>query len=56
MRKQVEAGVNLVPHPACDKVMTRLRELLARAEDWEQTAKDCLNAKYASTFKVCVFQ
>ena len=51
MRKQVEEGVSLVPHPACEKAMTQLRELLARAEQWEEKAKDCLNAKYACTFE-----
>ena len=45
MRRQVEAGINLVPHPACEKAMSQLQQLLSRAEQWEEKATDCLNAK-----------
>ncbi|XP_071817474.1 lysine-specific demethylase 5A-like isoform X3 [Apostichopus japonicus] len=45
LRKLIDSGVNLAPHPAIEKAMTELQELLSVSERWEEKAKICLNAK-----------
>ena len=48
MRKLIESGVSLAPHPACEKAMAELQELLTVGEKWEEKARLCLQAKYVS--------
>ncbi len=45
MRKLIESGVGLVPHPACEKAMAELQELLTISERWEEKARICLQAR-----------
>ena len=45
MRKLIESGVGLVPHPACEKAMAELQELLTVSERWEEKARICLQAR-----------
>lgn len=45
LRKLIDSGVNLAPHPAIEKAMTELQELLSVSERWEEKAKICLQAK-----------
>ena len=46
MRKLIESGVGLAPHPACEKAMAELQELLTQSERWEEKARICLQARY----------
>ncbi|XP_022082641.1 lysine-specific demethylase 5A-like [Acanthaster planci] len=45
LRKLIDSGVSLVPHPAVEKAMAELQELLTVSERWEEKAKICLQAK-----------
>ena len=45
MRKLLEAGVSLAPHPTCEKAMADLQELLTVSERWEERARVALQAK-----------
>ncbi|KAK6176380.1 hypothetical protein SNE40_014678 [Patella caerulea] len=45
MRKMIEAGVGLTPHPAVEKAMGELQELLTISERWEEKARICLQAR-----------
>ena len=45
MRKLMDAGVSLAPHPACEKAMAELQELLTVSERWEEKARICLQAR-----------
>ncbi len=45
MRRLIESGVGLVPHPACEKAMAELQELLNLSERWEEKARVCLQAR-----------
>ncbi|ESO91413.1 hypothetical protein LOTGIDRAFT_205701 [Lottia gigantea] len=45
MRKMIEAGVSLTPHPAVEKAMSELQELLTVSERWEEKARICLQAR-----------
>ncbi|XP_062579329.1 lysine-specific demethylase 5A-like isoform X3 [Saccostrea cucullata] len=45
MRKLMEAGVGLAPHPAVEKAMAELQELLTVSERWEEKARICLQAR-----------
>ncbi|KAK2189153.1 hypothetical protein NP493_114g03035 [Ridgeia piscesae] len=45
MRKLMESGVGLAPHPACEKAMAELQELLTQSERWEEKARICLQAR-----------
>ena len=46
MRKLMECGVGLAPHPACEKAMAELQELLTQTERWEEKARICLQARW----------
>ena len=46
MRKLMESGVGLAPHPACEKAMAELQELLTQTERWEEKARICLQARW----------
>ena len=50
MRKLIESGVGLVPHPACEKAMAELQELLTVSERWEEKARICLQARLEHLF------
>lgn len=39
MRKLLEGGVTLAPHPAVEKAMATLQDLLTNSERWEEKAK-----------------
>ncbi|XP_076448659.1 lysine-specific demethylase 5A-like [Babylonia areolata] len=45
MRRLIESGVTLAPHPALESAMAHLQELLTVAERWEEKARVCLQAK-----------
>ncbi|XP_038061639.1 lysine-specific demethylase 5A-like isoform X2 [Patiria miniata] len=45
LRKLIDSGVSLVPHPAVEKAMAELQELLTVSERWEEKAKICLQTK-----------
>ncbi len=45
MRKLIESGVGLAPHPACERAMAELQELLTVSERWEEKARICLQAR-----------
>lgn len=45
MRKLIESGVGLAPHPACEKTMAELQDLLTVSERWEEKARVCLQAR-----------
>lgn len=46
MRKLMDSGVGLAPHPAVEKAMAELQELLTVSERWEEKARICLQARY----------
>ena len=46
MRKLMESGVGLSPHPAVEKAMSELQELLTLSEKWEEKARICLQARW----------
>ena len=45
MRKLIESGVILAPHPAVERAMAELQELLTVSERWEEKARICLQAR-----------
>ncbi|KAI8504280.1 Lysine-specific demethylase 5A, partial [Branchiostoma belcheri] len=45
MRKLIDSGVGLAPHPAVEKAMAELQELLTVSERWEEKARICLQAR-----------
>ncbi|XP_069142214.1 lysine-specific demethylase 5A-like isoform X2 [Argopecten irradians] len=45
MRELMESGVGLAPHPAVEKAMAELQELLTISERWEEKARICLQAR-----------
>ncbi|XP_064473046.1 lysine-specific demethylase 5A-like isoform X2 [Ornithodoros turicata] len=45
LRKLLETGVTLPPHPVAERAMAELQELLTSGERWEEKAKTCLQAK-----------
>lgn len=55
MRKLIEDGVGLVPHPACEKAMAELQQLLTQSEKIEEKAKQCLQARYSMLKNFCTF-
>lgn len=46
MKKLIDSGIALAPHPAVEKAMADLQELLTVSERWEEKAKVCLQARY----------
>lgn len=46
MRKLLDSGVGLAPHPAVEKAMAELQQLLTISERWEEKARICLQARY----------
>lgn len=46
MRKLIESGVTLAPHPALENAMAHLQDLLTVAERWEEKARICLQARW----------
>uniref|UniRef100_A0A8C2WTV3 [histone H3]-trimethyl-L-lysine(4) demethylase n=1 Tax=Cyclopterus lumpus TaxID=8103 RepID=A0A8C2WTV3_CYCLU len=45
MRRLIDQGVGLVPHPSVEKAMARLQELLTVSEHWEDKASSLLKAR-----------
>lgn len=45
MRRLLDSGVGLAPHPALEKAMADLQELLTISERWEEKARICLQAR-----------
>ncbi|XP_064606539.1 lysine-specific demethylase 5A-like isoform X1 [Liolophura sinensis] len=45
MRKLLDSGVGLAPHPAVEKAMAELQQLLTISERWEEKARICLQAR-----------
>lgn len=50
MRKLIESGVGLAPHPALETAMAHLQELLTVSERWEEKARICLQARLGGVF------
>ena len=53
MRKLIESGVGLSPHPACEKAMAELQKLLDISERWEEKARICLQARCVRDVYTC---
>ncbi|KAG9352857.1 hypothetical protein JZ751_017433 [Albula glossodonta] len=45
MRRLIDQGVGLAPHPSVERAMARLQELLTVSEHWEDKARDLLKAR-----------
>lgn len=45
LRKLMDTGVNQAPHPAVERSMAQLQELLTVGETWEEKAKHALQTK-----------
>ncbi|XP_043944415.1 lysine-specific demethylase 5A [Protopterus annectens] len=45
MKKLIDSGVGLAPHPAVEKAMAELQELLTVSERWEEKARVSLQAR-----------
>uniref|UniRef100_A0A8D0GTH0 [histone H3]-trimethyl-L-lysine(4) demethylase n=1 Tax=Sphenodon punctatus TaxID=8508 RepID=A0A8D0GTH0_SPHPU len=45
MRRLIDSGVGLAPHPAVEKAMARLQELLTVSEHWEDKARNLIKAR-----------
>ncbi|XP_062314993.1 lysine-specific demethylase 5B-B isoform X1 [Osmerus eperlanus] len=45
MRRLIDQGVGLAPHPSVEKAMARLQELLTVSEHWEEKASSLLKAR-----------
>ena len=53
MRKLIESGVTLAPHPALESAMAHLQDLLTVAERWEEKARICLQARWVQSAGPC---
>ena len=53
MRKLIESGVTLAPHPALESAMAHLQDLLTVAERWEEKARICLQARWVQSTGPC---
>ncbi|KAG0710048.1 Lysine-specific demethylase 5A [Chionoecetes opilio] len=45
VRKLLDSGISLPPHPKIEKAMAELQQLLTNMETWEEKASQALNAK-----------
>ena len=45
MRRLIDQGVGLAPHPSVEKAMARLQELLTVSEHWEEKTSSLLKAR-----------
>uniref|UniRef100_A0A3B3QDW9 Lysine-specific demethylase 5A n=1 Tax=Paramormyrops kingsleyae TaxID=1676925 RepID=A0A3B3QDW9_9TELE len=45
MKRLIDSGVGLAPHPAVEKAMGELQEILTVSERWEDKARTCLQAR-----------
>lgn len=45
MRRLIDQGVGLAPHPSVEKAMARLQEQLTLSEHWEDKASSLLQAR-----------
>ena len=45
MRRLIDQGVGLAPHPSVERAMARLQELLTVSEHWEDRAHGLLKAR-----------
>ncbi|XP_072886376.1 lysine-specific demethylase 5B-like isoform X1 [Hemitrygon akajei] len=45
MRRLIDSGVGLAPHPAVEKAMAHLQELLTVSEHWEEKAHNLLKSR-----------
>lgn len=45
VRKLLDSGISLPPHPKIEKAMAQLQQLLTNMETWEEKASQALNAK-----------
>lgn len=45
MRRLIDQGVGLTPHPSVEKAMARLQELLTVSEHWEDKTSSLLKAR-----------
>jgi len=55
MRDLMDAGVGLAPHPAVEKAMAELQELLTIGERWEEKARICLQARSVENKSSVIF-
>lgn len=45
VRKLLDSGIFLPPHPKIEKAMAQLQQLLTNMETWEEKASQALNTK-----------
>lgn len=45
MRRLIDSGVGLAPHPAVEKSMARLQELLTVSEHWDDKARTLIKSR-----------
>lgn len=45
MRRLIDSGVGLAPHPAVEKAMAKLQELLTVSEHWDDKARTLIKAR-----------
>ncbi|XP_069797396.1 lysine (K)-specific demethylase 5Ba isoform X2 [Narcine bancroftii] len=45
MRRLIDSGVGLAPHPAVERAMARLQELLTVSEHWEEKAHNLIKSR-----------
>ena len=45
VRKLLDSGTSMAPHPKIEKAMAQLQQLLTNMETWEEKASQALNAK-----------
>lgn len=51
MRRLIDQGVGLSPHPSVERTMARLQELLTVSEHWEDKASSLLKARLGFSLK-----
>ncbi|KAH0619006.1 hypothetical protein JD844_018605 [Phrynosoma platyrhinos] len=49
MRRLIDSGVGLAPHPAVEKAMAKLQELLTVSEHWDDKARTLIKARPRQT-------
>ncbi|XP_049273209.1 lysine-specific demethylase 5A isoform X1 [Rhipicephalus sanguineus] len=53
LRRLLEAGVAIPPHPVSERALAELQGLLTASERWEERAKTCLQAQPRQTLAAC---
>ncbi|KAL3212777.1 hypothetical protein MRX96_007829 [Rhipicephalus microplus] len=53
LRRLLEAGVAIPPHPVSERALAELQGLLTASERWEERTKTCLQAQPRQTLAAC---